>query len=176
MEVAMGRFFYTMSVEDEISGLIIELLPEKIELFSLKTAVISGGAKIVITLDKPDSQFGSPSLEELELVTRRVTKKMETFPPPFDNPQLEVTSPGAERTLRLPDDLSRFVGFAMKVQFYEGEAVQVKKLRLTKISEDTTHWSSFVKNKKKIKKQKAAEETCMIQINQLKAANLILEY
>ena len=164
-----------MDIDQKIESIILHLIPEGLELFSVKSAVVKGGAVIKITLDKPESKYGSPSIEELELVSRRLSDSLESLPEPFQNPQVEITSPGAERSLRLPEDLKRFLGFPMKVQFFEEDKVQVKKLRLKNVHEAIATWTEFKKSKKQSKKQTELK-LVEIPLKSLKAVNLILEY
>ena len=70
-----------------------------LELFSVKTAVVKGGAVIKVALDKPNSKYGSPSIEELESVSRQLSDSLSSLPEAFQNPQVEVTSPGAKELL-----------------------------------------------------------------------------
>lgn len=173
--MAICRFFCTMDVDQEIESILLKLLPDGLELFSVKTAVVKGGAVIKVALDKPNSKYGSPSIEELESVSRQLSDSLSSLPEAFQNPQVEVTSPGAERALRLPGDLPRFLGFPMKVQFYEEDKVQVKRLRLQTVQDAVVIWTEFKKNKNQSKKNADVKQV-EIPIKSLKAVNLILEY
>lgn len=173
--MAICRFFCTMDVDQEIESILLKLLPDGLELFSVKTAVVKGGAVIKVALDKPNSKYGSPSIEELESVSRQLSDSLSALPEAFQNPQVEVTSPGAERALRLPGDLPRFLGFPMKVQFYEEDKIQVKRLRLQTVQDAVAVWTEFKKHKKQSKKNADVKQV-EIPIKSLKAVNLILEY
>ncbi|KAK9277296.1 hypothetical protein L1049_006836 [Liquidambar formosana] len=66
--------------------------------------------------------YGCPSIEEIESYSEQYKKRLDEIgvlgeiP---DNLALEVSSPGAERLLRVPDDLYRFIDMPMRVCYVE---------------------------------------------------------
>ncbi|KAI3867420.1 hypothetical protein MKX03_036547 [Papaver bracteatum] len=91
------------------------------KLFAFKT---SPGGYIYARLDKLSEQYGSPSIEEMENYSRLYTKQLEEISKSGEIPvnlALEVSSPGAERLLKIPDDLDRFKDLPMRVSYVEEE-------------------------------------------------------
>lgn len=115
-----------------------------IELYSFKT--IPSSKRLDIRLDKTGDRYGSPSLEDVEVFSRDFGTRLEAelvrlsprpiggIPSPTDSlgpaacscPQgekeageieIEVSSPGAERLLRVPEDLDRFRELPMRVEY-----------------------------------------------------------
>ncbi|XP_058097380.1 uncharacterized protein LOC131242627 [Magnolia sinica] len=88
-------------------------------LFSFKT---SPRGYIYVRLDKLSNMYGCPSMEEIEnfssLYKKRLDEIGECGEIPLDL-ALEVSSPGAERILKVPDDLDRFKDMPMHVQYME---------------------------------------------------------
>ncbi|VFQ85447.1 unnamed protein product [Cuscuta campestris] len=87
------------------------------ELYAFKT---SPKGYIYVRLDKHTNEYGCPSMDEMEGFSHEYKKRldeagtMEEFP---DDLALEVSSPGAERLLKVPDDLNRFKHMPMRVSF-----------------------------------------------------------
>ncbi|KAI3976720.1 hypothetical protein MKX01_008578 [Papaver californicum] len=91
------------------------------KLFAFKT---SPGGYIYARLDKLSEQYGCPSIEEMENYSRLYTKRLEEISQCGEIPAnlaLEVSSPGAERLLYVPDDLNRFKDLPMRVSYVEEE-------------------------------------------------------
>lgn len=92
---------------------------DDIKLYSFKT---TPRGYIYIRLDKLTNEYGCPSMEEIESYSHQYKKRLEEegskghIP---DDLALEVSSPGAERLLRVPDDLPRFKDFPMVVTYVE---------------------------------------------------------
>ncbi|XP_028803573.1 uncharacterized protein LOC114758671 [Neltuma alba] len=92
---------------------------DDIELFSFKT---TPRGYVYVRLDKLTHQYGCPSMEELESYSQEYKKRLEEagalgqIP---DNLALEVSSPGAERILKVPEDLNRFKDMPMRVCYAE---------------------------------------------------------
>ena len=76
------------------------------------------------------------SLDDCEQVSRAVSAVLDAFDPIETPYQLEVSSPGAERPLRNPDDWRRSVGRRVNVQFRSGDAQTVVEGRLLAVAED----------------------------------------
>ncbi|XP_022149048.1 uncharacterized protein LOC111017562 [Momordica charantia] len=92
---------------------------DDIKLYSFKT---TPRGYIYVRLDKLSNEFGCPSLEDLESYTQEYKKRLGAtgalgkIP---DDLALEVSSPGAERLLKVPDDLFRFKAMPMQVSYLE---------------------------------------------------------
>ncbi|KAL0336552.1 UNVERIFIED_CONTAM: hypothetical protein Sradi_4867100 [Sesamum radiatum] len=67
--------------------------------------------------------YGCPSMEEIESFSRQYKKKLDEIGARGEIPDdlaLEVSSPGADRLLRVPDDLLRFRDMPMVVSYLQG--------------------------------------------------------
>ncbi|GMH01796.1 hypothetical protein Nepgr_003635 [Nepenthes gracilis] len=91
------------------------------KLYSFKT---SPRGYVYVRLDKLSNEYGCPSMEEIESYSQEYKKRLEDEGSKGDIPDdlaLEVSSPGAERILKIPDDLLRFENFPMQVCYVEGD-------------------------------------------------------
>ena len=90
-----------------------------LEIFSFK--VSTERRRIYISVDNVKDKFGSPTLDQLSSVSRKFNEVLEEagFP---DDVALEVASPGAERSMRLPGDLVRFRDLTMRVTYRQSNA------------------------------------------------------
>ncbi|CAN0929408.1 hypothetical protein LINGRAHAP2_LOCUS37052, partial [Linum grandiflorum] len=94
---------------------------DDIELFSFKT---TPRGYIYLRLDKLSSEYGCPGIEELEGYCKQYNKRLEEVGALGEIPNnlaVEVSSPGADRLLKVPDDLERFKDMAMNVCYIEDE-------------------------------------------------------
>lgn len=105
---------------DRILDLVLQVLTnpdlEDVQLYSYK---VNPQSKAVdIRLDKLSDLYGSPSIDDIEKFTRLLITSLETDlgPEKAGEFSLEVSSPGAERQLRVPDDLLRFCELPMRVE------------------------------------------------------------
>lgn len=74
------------------------------------------GATVRIVLDRP----GGIDMEMISRATRRISSLLDEVDPLADRYTLEVSSPGLERTLRLPSHFVRAVGSAVAVKTVAG--------------------------------------------------------
>ncbi|KAL6573524.1 hypothetical protein OROHE_001983 [Orobanche hederae] len=98
---------------------VLKEFGEDMELYAFKT---SHRGYIYVRLDKLSNEYGCPGMEEIESFSRRYKKKLDEFGAVGEIPEdlaLEVSSPGAERLLRVPDDLLRFKDLPMVVNYSE---------------------------------------------------------
>ncbi len=96
----------------------IEEFEGNLQLFAFKA--IPSTKRIMISVDDLDDQYGSPNLDDLIAVSRKLNELAESkgFP---DDVAIEVASPGAERKLTIPEDLLRFRELKMKVIYNDDE-------------------------------------------------------
>jgi len=87
-------------------------------IFSFK--VSAERRRVYVSVDALRDKFGSPTLDQLSAVSRKFNADLEENGFPTDV-ALEVASPGAERRLRLPDDLARFAELPMRVTYADGQ-------------------------------------------------------
>lgn len=83
---------------------------------------VSPRGYIYVRLDKLTNKYGCPAMEEIEnfssLYKKRLDEIVECGEIPLDL-ALEVSSPGAERLLKVPEDLDRFKEMPVRVQYLE---------------------------------------------------------
>ncbi|CAA0828765.1 Uncharacterised protein family UPF0090 [Striga hermonthica] len=103
-------------------SIALELLQdfgEDMKIYAFKT---SPRGYIYVRLDKIPNEYGCPSMEEIESFSREYKKKLDEVGARGDIPDdlaLEVSSPGADRLLKVPDDLLRFKDLPMSVSYME---------------------------------------------------------
>ncbi|KAL4318463.1 hypothetical protein GQ457_18G024470 [Hibiscus cannabinus] len=98
---------------------VLKLFSDDFKLYAFKT---SPRGYIYVRLDKLSHEYGCPSMEELQSYSREYTKRLDEAGERREIPDdlaLEVSSPGAERILKVPDDLDRFKDMAMRVCYIE---------------------------------------------------------
>jgi len=90
-----------------------------LRLFAFKA--IPSTKRCMISIDDLDDKFGSPTLDDLIAVSRKLNElaELKGFP---DDVAIEVASPGAERKLTIPEDLLRFRELKMKVIYNDDES------------------------------------------------------
>ncbi|KAK6157825.1 hypothetical protein DH2020_012073 [Rehmannia glutinosa] len=105
-----------LSIAQEV---LQEFGDEGMELYAFKT---SYRGYIYVRLDKLSNEYGCPNMEEIESFSRQYKKKLDEVGARGEIPDdlaLEVSSPGADRLLRVPDDLLRFKDLPMVVSYLE---------------------------------------------------------
>ncbi|CAJ2667583.1 unnamed protein product [Trifolium pratense] len=88
-----------------------------LQIYAFKTLVNS---TIRVRIEKLSNKSGSPTMEDIEAFSKTYRAKLDEaelakFVP--ENLNLEVSSPGVERIVRIPDDLDRFKERAMYVKY-----------------------------------------------------------
>uniref|UniRef100_A0ACD5UMU4 Uncharacterized protein n=1 Tax=Avena sativa TaxID=4498 RepID=A0ACD5UMU4_AVESA len=81
---------------------------------------VSPKGYVYVRLDKLTNRYGCPGIEEIENFNRLYNQKLDEIIERGEIPldlALEISSPGAERLLKVPDDLDRFKDMAMKVEY-----------------------------------------------------------
>lgn len=115
---------------------------KELELFSLQ--VVSSAKRIDVRLDKLTDEYGSPTLDEIESFSTAFNAALEEAlgAEAAGEIEIEMSSPGAERRLRIPRDLERFAHLPMKVEYalIDG-SIESKVLNLGSYSDDSTEWS-----------------------------------
>lgn len=92
---------------------------EDMKLYAFKT---TPRGYVYVRLDKLTNEYGCPSIEELERYNQEYKKRLDEVGALGEIPDdlaLEVSSPGAERILKVPDDLNRFKDMPMRVCYIE---------------------------------------------------------
>ncbi|XP_075657159.1 uncharacterized protein LOC142627226 [Castanea sativa] len=92
---------------------------DDMKLYAFKT---TPRGYIYVRLDKLSNEYGCPSMEELENYSQEIKKRLDEGGELGKIPKnlaFEVSSPGAERILMVPDDLHRFKDKPMRVCYVE---------------------------------------------------------
>ncbi|PSS28951.1 Ribosome maturation factor RimP like [Actinidia chinensis var. chinensis] len=92
---------------------------DDMELFSFKT---TPRGYIYVRLDKLSNEYGCPSIEEIESYSHQYKRRLDEVGASGEIPDdlaLEVSSPGAERLLKVPEDLHRFKDMPMRVSYVD---------------------------------------------------------
>jgi len=98
-----------MTLTDRVRDLVDPLLSDLgLEIYDIEQA----GGTLRITVDRP----GGIDLESLALATRVVSRELDHDDPVPGRYTLEVSSPGLERALRLPEHFRRAVGSDVTVR------------------------------------------------------------
>jgi ribosome maturation factor RimP len=110
--------------ESDIQKFLEEILKPPLKIYSLKVKSAGGHFLIEVDLDNLNDPRGSVSLTDCENVSHRLIEQLEAN---FSdsNYTLQVSSAGAERELKLPDELGRFKKLPLKLSFIlEGKKVE----------------------------------------------------
>lgn len=102
---------------------------QDIRLFSFRA--IPSSKRLDIRLDKLTDQYGSPSLDDVAAFSRQFNAAYEAAvgEAAAGEIEVEVSSPGAERQVRVPAELERFGELPMRVEYsLEGDKLDVKVL------------------------------------------------
>eukprot|EP00887_Chlorella_sp_A99_P005108 scaffold25.g5108.t1 len=103
---------------------VLRLLGESKDLALYSFRALPSSRRLDVRLDKLTGRFGSPSLDDIEAFTRRLGAELEAAlgEEAAGDIEVEVSSPGAERQVRFPAELSRFAELPMRVEFDAGAA------------------------------------------------------
>ena len=99
-----------MGTAERIAHLVEPILEERgHELYDVELT----GAVVRVLVERPD---GDVTLDDLEQLSRIISKALDDDDPMPDRFQLEVSSPGLERPLRRPAHFARAVGSPVKIK------------------------------------------------------------
>ncbi|KAL6647035.1 hypothetical protein ACP70R_014472 [Stipagrostis hirtigluma subsp. patula] len=90
---------------------------DDVAMFAFK---VSPKGYVYVRLDKLTNRYGCPDIEEIESFNKLYKQKLDEIIERGEIPldlAIEVSSPGAERLLKVPEDLDRFKDMAMRVQY-----------------------------------------------------------
>lgn len=153
-------------LERELGNLARECLQENFQLYNLHVHYSPKGMRIVVILDKLSDPYGSPNISDCSEFSRRFSLLLKSRRPqglPEDY-TLEVSSPGAERELRTPQEWKRFKNLPMKIFFKDKEQKKKSAIVYYVGSEgDSSRFRYFFPEKQKKKtKQNLSEEEFII--------------
>ncbi|KAF5745757.1 hypothetical protein HS088_TW07G01350 [Tripterygium wilfordii] len=98
---------------------VLSQFGDPMKLYAFK---ITPRGYVYVRLDNLSNDYGCPSMEELENYSQAYKKRLDEAGALGETPDdlaLEVSSPSAERLLKVPDDLSRFKDMPMRVCYRE---------------------------------------------------------
>ncbi|XP_031267652.1 uncharacterized protein LOC116126081 [Pistacia vera] len=101
---------------------VLLLFGNDIKLYAFKT---TPRGYVYVRLDKLSHKYGCPSIEELQNYSQEYKKKLDEVGAQGEIPDdlaLEVSTPSAERILKVPDDLSRFKDLPVTVCYEDAES------------------------------------------------------
>lgn len=104
--------------ESEIKEVLNTIIEHPIQLYSLEIKSANDHFLIEINLDNLQDPRGSVSITDCEKVSRRLMDFLETTHGQ-ENYTIQVSSAGAERELRLPEDLGRFHNVPVRIFYME---------------------------------------------------------
>ena len=152
-------------------------------IYSVKVYYSQGEPQIQICLDKLTDKYGSPSIADCEQFSHILGLKLQALSELKEIPEnysLEVSSPGAERKIKIPDELARFRDIPMRVKLKNNEArLKYPVLQLVKNDEHTSTWNfAEVKLNKKAgyNVKKKPEDAIILALNEIQEVNLHLDF
>ncbi|KAK3126401.1 hypothetical protein QOZ80_7AG0556010 [Eleusine coracana subsp. coracana] len=89
--------------------------------FAMFAFKVSPKGYVYVRIDKLTTRYGCPGVEEIEKFNRLYKQKLDEIIERGEIPldlAIEVSSPGAERLLKVPEDLDRFKDMAMRLQYH----------------------------------------------------------
>ncbi|KAG2497798.1 hypothetical protein HYH03_004069 [Edaphochlamys debaryana] len=116
-EVATGGTAWGEAVLRAAQEVLAQPALKGLELYLFRA--LPGQRKVDIRLDKLDDVYGSPSIDDIERFQRGMfaVLERELGAEEAGDISFEVSSPGAERIVRVPDELERFGGLPLRVEY-----------------------------------------------------------
>lgn len=119
---------------DDVRALIAPTLGHlRFDLYDLQLSGGHGHRVLRVTIDRPEGV----TLDDCERVSQALSALLDQTDLIPDRYELEVSSPGAERPLRTPDEFRRFLGKRANLRYRVGDQEQVSEGRLIAVSTDT---------------------------------------
>jgi ribosome maturation factor RimP len=101
------------STMQRVRALVTPIIADlKLDLYDLEFR----GGTLRVTIDTPPGSEGGVNLENIALATRLISREFDHEDPVPGHYTLEVTSPGLERTLRLPAHYQREIGKTVAIR------------------------------------------------------------
>ena len=181
-----------MGWEEEAKRLASQSLSEDFEIYDFQIGYFKGSTHLTVKLDKKKDPLGSPTVEECAEFSQSYKKKLDELinanlyeekPKEYT---LEVSSPGACRTVKLPHELQRFKSQPMKVKFVvpnkqsnqDKMIFRTEVLEFKEIIKDKTSWGmadiKFNRKQGKVKKNKKSL-SFELPLSDIKQVNLFLD-
>ena len=140
---AGGTDYGEMALEALRDALASDAFAGEYDIFSFK--VNASRRRVLASVDKLNDKYGSPTLDELTTIVRAHNAILDErgFP---EDVAVELASPGAMRSLRVPRELERFRDLVMDVTYKEAienpESTSnvTKTMEVTDISDTEVEW------------------------------------
>lgn len=167
-----------------------ESLQPEMAVYAFQVHFQKNEIKIQVLLDKLSDKYGSPNVEDCELFSRNYSSRLQQLTEEGKLPEnysLEVSSAGAEREIRYPQDMERFRSYPMKVQYIgDNDKIISRVFTFVETKGSTTYWQSVetkLQRKQKLqqkagqkKGKKAKVEMFEIEKNKIQRINLYLDF
>ncbi|GIL81705.1 hypothetical protein Vretimale_1345 [Volvox reticuliferus] len=129
-EVATGGTAWGEVVLRAIQEVLAQPAMKGLEVYLFRA--LPAGRKVDIRLDKLDDLYGSPSIDDIERFQRSLFAVLdrEMGPEAAGEISFEVSSPGAERLVRVPDELTRFAELPLQVEYRTSDDKDVSSVLL----------------------------------------------
>lgn len=162
---------YLAISEEQIRDILGEILVHPLALFSFKIKKSSVSMIMEVVLDQLENKHGSASLSDCENVSRSLAERLEMIQPELDF-QLKVQSAGAERKLRLPEDLTRFQDLLANLEIVDEEGKsQFGIYKLGEVQDDKISLEHF---HGKGKKNSGKSQLVQVELGRVKKGNLYI--
>jgi ribosome maturation factor RimP len=168
-----------------IADLAARALVPGIDVYSAKIHPVKKGFHIQIELDGLKDAHGAVSIGDCEEYSARISSMLDemiaaedaSLPPGIavDNYTLEVSSAGAERELRLPQEFERFKDLPIKIVYrQEGKTGTGVFLYKGKDAEGKFLFESFETRRRKTEKRRS--EKMELDLSDIQRVNLFLDF
>ncbi|GLI61205.1 hypothetical protein VaNZ11_003497 [Volvox africanus] len=129
-EVATGDTAWGEVVLRATQGVLAQPAMKGLELYLFRA--LPASRKVDIRLDKLDDLYGSPSIDDIERFQRSLFAALDRDmgPEAAGEISFEVSSPGAERLVRVPDELTRFAELPLQVEYRTSDGKDVSSVLL----------------------------------------------
>jgi len=122
---------------DDVSGIAELLRPSLdhlgLELFDIQWSGRGRGAVLRLVIDRPG---GGVTLDDCERASNTASAVLDAYDPIDHAYRLEVSSPGAERPIRRPEEWPAAVGRRVNVRLRDGDSELVLEGRLVGVAGD----------------------------------------
>lgn len=158
--------------EELLTDILKDEIKFPLDLYSFKLVRKSSHFLIEIALDNLENRFGSVSLSDCEVLSKKLTVRLDELYPE-ENYTIQISSAGAERQLRLPKDLYRFKDLPMKMFFLDSTGMSRSGIfNILHLDEKEIEIQTFLGKKKSAKKG----EVFKLQISDVQRGNLYMEF
>ena len=163
--------------EELLTDILKDEIKFPLDLYSFKLVRKSSHFLIEIALDNLENRFGSVSLSDCEVLSKKLTVRLDELYPE-ENYTIQISSAGAERQLRLPKDLYRFKDLPMKMFFLDSTGMSRSGIfNILHLDEKEIEIQTYSGRKNPGGKKSAKKgEVFKLQISDVQRGNLYMEF